>query len=242
MSRGAPDYGNVLAPGELTRLDDMAELPPRLGFPSSIDRMGKVVLLETFETGGGAVAPVYADLGETCGLSSEYSRYGGYTYELETVSSADSYAGAYIRVAAIGEDKIGTEVQFIVRDNYPVLDLQLFWHDGTYSYSWGLRWDTVNEDVYIGMNDADFIQIDGTYKMFLHRGLVHTMKLVGDIDDEEYVRAYINGKMLTLPTKSPVIASYTYTPDIATILYSRGRVGATPRIFVDTMILTRAEP
>jgi len=242
MPRGAPDYSNVRAPGNLDRLDDLAELPPRLGFPSGLDRLGKVVLLEDFDTGGNLVSALTADLGETSAISNEYNRYGRFSWELARVADADSYAGAYVRVAAIGEDRIGGEVQFVVREHYPNLKLYLSWHDGTNGYTWGLRWDTANEKAYLGSDSVGYTQITGTYKCFLNPALVHTMKIVGDIDDEAYIRAYIDGKKLTLPEADPYKYAYTYTPDIALSFYNGLDPTTAAKVFVDTMIITRAEP
>lgn len=241
MPRGAPDYSNVRSGEVLERLDDLAEIVPRLGFPSSIDRAGRVVMLETFKHGGGACVAQSAGLGETTQVSGEYSRYGGYTYELETVASVNSYAGVYTRVAAVGRDRVGAEAQFIVQGNYPVLKLILAWHDGEYSYNWTLRWDTTTDKVHIKDSDGTYLDVSGDYELFLHASLTHTMKLVADIDDESYVRAYIDGALLTLPEATAVKAAYALTPDLAVTFRNGVGPAHASRVYVDTLILTRDE-
>lgn len=47
MSRGTPDWGRNLDSTIFELVDGLAELPPRMGFPASIDRGGLGVLLRS---------------------------------------------------------------------------------------------------------------------------------------------------------------------------------------------------
>lgn len=241
MSHGLPDWGMTIKSDIYSLVDDLAELPPRLGFPSSIDRRGCVLLMETFDTGAGLCLPLTGALGETYGLSSLFARYGRFSYKLTRIANVNSYAAIYVRMGALVTDKIGVEVHFADTTHYPNLILYLQLQTLEALYTWGLRWDTINEKAYIGTQTGGWTEVDGTYFYTRYDSITHVMKLVADSEDFTYSRGLLDGNVLIFPEVDPVISTVTLSPYVACQFHNGYGPAYICSVYVDAIILTRGE-
>lgn len=242
MARGAPDYSNVKSGESLHRLDDLSELPPRLGYPISIDRAGEVVALDDFRYGIVAVQADDAGLGETIVASSDYSRYGGFTAKLTRAADASSYASVSAYALSLQSGKIGAEAQFCASGSTPNVKFYVQRYTGEYRLLWGLRWDDATDKIYIGGDTVGWTELSADYDIFQTPPHFHNMKLVVDVDNEDYERVIIDGENVAIAAVDAYKVANSNSPHTVVSYYNGVGPAAATTIYLDYVIITRNEP
>uniref|UniRef100_A0A6H2A251 Uncharacterized protein n=1 Tax=viral metagenome TaxID=1070528 RepID=A0A6H2A251_9ZZZZ len=237
-----PDGGFFAGSGIYPVQSDLGELAVRLGAPASIDRLGNVIYMRDFRYGLNSSEWGSSGAGEDVHLSGNHSMYGGYTVRLEKVASTSSYSGVEVRTVARSAGRVGVETLFAVITNYPKAKLYLYRYTGTQLYRWGLQWDTANQEVSI-LTDVDTWTLTGTtVKCLIGYPLLHSMKLVGDESDGDYVRALIDGVEIDLPEGTAVISSSTVDPHLLLRVFNSAGPPYGCFMYVDAIMVTVNEP
>lgn len=242
MPRGAPDYSNVRSPKDLYRLDDLAELAPRLHAVSSIDRSGNIVTSENFRYGLSSVETDTAGLGETVSASSTYSRYGGFTAKLEHLANPDSWSSISIYVPILETGKVGLEFEFSANGSDPCVIGYIGRYTGTQWLLWGVKWDATVDKVYIGGETVGWEEIGADFDILQDTPHHHNVKLVVDVGELNYERVIIDGKVVPIVPKEAQIVEAVLTSHVVVTIYNGKGPTAASQIYVDFVNITRDEP
>jgi len=241
MAHGTSDWGMGIKTDIYSLVDDLGELPPRLGWPSSVDRRGNVLLMETFDGGGGMVLIDTDQVGDEGVLCSDYARYGRFTYRLTRAADVDAFVSLETGIAAVVTDKIGLESHFFSTTGLPDIVLWLRWRDGTTEYLWGIRWDTTNSKIYLRNDDNTWVEVTGSFPYTIGNGLTHILKLVVDSNTYAYSRAFVDGTPITLPTVAVTTTPASYSPHVLISFLNSTGPAYSCIVYVDALILTRGE-
>ncbi len=242
MPRGAPDYGNVRAGADLHRLDDLAELVVRLGGVGSIDRAGEVVVLEDFRYGLAGVRVTADELGSSVNESSLYAHYGGYTANMARVANTLAWTKLEVFTPSMESGKIGVELQFAATSADPVVLLFISQYTGSKWLLWGLKWSSLTDKVYIGGETVGWTEVASGYDIAQDYHSYHNIKLVVDVENEDYERVLINGVSLSIIATDAKIATSTVAPHVVAIIENYGGTGLANEVYLDYVLITRNEP
>lgn len=242
MPHGAPDDSNVVKLLTVHRLDDMAELAVRLGSPVTFDRRGDVIWWAIFQYGMEGMFPVEGVSGDEVALSVRYPRQGPYCLKLTNNNITNSRCSVQKFVAYPTATGIGFECSFSVADDVDNIRFSLAGNDGSRSHYARIRYDHQNTRL-------QYLDEDNAYQTFA-TGLVlqvsdiveHTIKMVIDFAEEEYVRCILDDDVHSLagiPYRTLAgIENQYWTAAIRLFAVADG----TESIFIDSLIVTQNEP
>lgn len=242
MPRGAPDHSNVKSGEDLHRLDDLAELPPRLRYPSSVDRAGEVVAMEDFRHGLGGVEIAQDGLGSGVTASPLFTRFGGFSAKMARVANTLAWCRIEAFTPSLESGKIGAEIQFCADTADPVIILYISQYTGSKWLLWGLKWSALTDKVYIGGETVGWTEIASGYDISQGYRYFHNVKLVVDVEDEDYERVLINGVPLTVVSVAAKEASSTVLPHVVAYIENYGGTANANEVYLDYIIITRNEP
>lgn len=242
MPRGAPDYSNVKSGEDLHRLDDLAEIPPRLRYPSSIDRAGEVVVLEDFRYGLVGVETAKDDLGSSVTASPLFTRFGGFSAKLARVANALAWARVEAFTPSLESGKIGAEIQFCADTADPVVQIYISQYTGSKWLLWGLKWSALTDKIYIGGETVGWTEIGSGYDISQGYHYFHNAKLVVDVANKDYERVLINGAPLTLVAVAAKEEASTALPHVVVYVENYGGTANANELYLDYIIITRNEP
>ncbi|GAI67680.1 unnamed protein product [marine sediment metagenome] len=242
MPHGTPDWGHE-GPKETTfGLDDLGEHAVRMGSPHLWDRRGDVMAMADFRDGLGQAQIQSVGVGGTVGLSTGHTRTGAYSVVFggDGVNVTDQYA--FVELALPAPSKVGIEFSFSFESLDGVWEAYLYWTDAAREYQARVRFRPAGL-----LRDVSWF--DGGYHPF-NTGLflnqrdrpIHTMKMVVDLLNHEYVRFIINNHSYSL------IGNYAMdvAPSIQSYLWAWGiyhrQVGDVSDVYLDRLIVTQNEP
>jgi len=131
MPRGAPDYSSVTSAQPLHRLDDMSEIPARLGSPVTHDRAGKVVTMETFRSGVSHWRPAIYGTGSEIVASPAYFRSEPFSCKMVCGSDDARQAKIFKHFPLPVLGKYGVEVSWMPEYKIEQIQYRLTYYDGT---------------------------------------------------------------------------------------------------------------
>jgi hypothetical protein len=242
MARGAPDYSNVRAGDDLHRVDDLAEIPPRLGQVSSIDRAGEVVAIEDFRYGLVGVETAVDGLGSSVTASPLFTRFGGFSAKLARVANSNAWTRVEVFTPALASERIGAEIQFCADTADPIVRLYISQYTGSEVILWGLKWNAVLDKIYIGDDTTGWTEIASGYDIAQGYHSFHNMKLVADVTNKDYERVFVNGVPLTVADVSAQSGANTVAPHVVVYVQNYGGTPNANEIYLDYVIITRNEP
>lgn len=242
MPHGTPDWGLLGPKTTVFGLDDLGEHAARLGSPHFFDRRGDTVFLTDFSEGMSFFWPVAWGGAGTTGFSTGNSRTGAYAVRLTPGATAGDYAELQFMLAPSVLGPIGLEFTFGSAEVGCYWEGWLHWNDGV---DWAearirVSMSTGELEYYIGA--ARWVHIATVGTMRAWASAMHTLKMVVDINREEYVRVLLNDQVYPLPGVPIPPVGGVLAPHI------RGHIRCT-RLgaimddgYVDNVIITQNEP
>lgn len=242
MARGAADYSNVKSGDNLHRLDNLAELPPRMKQISSIDRAGEIIVAEDFSYGLVGVETDEDALGSSVTVSPLFTRYGGFSIKMARAANALAWTKIECFTPSLESGKIGVEIQFCAETYDPVVLLFISQYTGEQWLLWGLKWSSLTDKVYIGGETVGWVEIASGYDISQGYHSFHNVKLVVDVENENYERVLVNGVPLTIVEKAAKAVSSEIIPHVVAYVENYGGTVEANEVYLDYILITRNEP
>lgn len=242
MSRGAPDYSNVKAANPLHRVDDLAELAARLGSPVTHDRGGSVLFLDSFTYGLGGWDATGYGTGASVALVPTPFRSGPFAVKMVAGSDGASAAKIVRRVPYPVLNQYGLEMSYRMEANTAYIDMVLSRMDGTNEHSFYVRYDNLLNELQIKDSDGNFEAVATGMELWGDRAIFHNLKLVVDLEDDEFVRLVSNDCPYLLTDKPAYVFANADNPHVRIDVKLWGNAGANGFSYFDDVILTQNEP
>lgn len=242
MPRGAPDYSNVSAAQPLHRLDDMAELAARLGSPSTHDRSGSVVYIETFSNGLGSWVKAGNPADYDISIATDQFRHGPFSCKLTAGFAEEGYAKLFRKFPYPVLNKYGLE--FSVKMGADTGDFlwTLAYHDGTYEHSYTMKYMVSEEEIWIKGTGGGYTPLVEDLPLLFLYSPFHTIKMVVDLPNDEFVRLIVNETNYPISEYPAYVFETPDSPNVRIDLQQRTAIEASPVSYVDDIILTQNEP
>lgn len=242
MSRSGPDYSNFLSAAPVHRVDDMGELAVRLGSPDSFNRAGNVIFVESFEFGMQRW-DISGGVGDgSVGLTPTMYRSGPYSLEMVPKTTGGLYQWIWTRLPYPDSDTIGIEASFVVRAATDSFDLGMWVFDGDSFKRCEIKYDHSLRNLYY-MNDVEvWTLLDDNINLFNSHNLFHTLKLVVDIDADQYKRIVIDSTDMTGLSYAFYTEANLAHPYIQPHVRVYAADDSQPVHYVDDIIITVNEP
>jgi len=242
MPHGTPDWGLVGPKDIVYGLDDLGEHAVRLGSPHLWDRRGDALYATCFREGLGMFHGALSGAGATVRLSTGHSRQGAYAVMLRSGVDALRYAMLHLAFPFQDPSAVGLELSFAVNPRTSEIRADVEWYDGANVHRGRVLYDHV-------LSQLRYWTPGGVWAV-LQAGVVrhtcirpeHTMKLVVDMDVQEYVRFLLDEQAydmrgIAAETVLDLRAPYWYFA-----IWHFGLVGFNVDTYIDNVIVTQNEP
>ena len=242
MAHGLPDWGLVGPKTTTYGLDDMGELAVRLGSPDLFDRRGDVVALTDFRDGLGALEWVGAGPGAKVKLVTSMGRQGAYCVSLQAGLNAGGWAAIYESFPIQRVCALGFEFSFSVQMNTAAIRNFVRWFDGANQYTGLVGYDHVAQNLWY--RDAEGAAIVFAPNVLLNESgePEHTVKLVVDMLDQQYVRVMLDSSVYDLKGIGLWKVANSSSPHMTVWALHDGDGSVNVESYVDNVIVTRNEP
>ena len=236
-----PDWGGTYNAGQFYPLFDMAELAARLGSPITYDRRGGLIWFYDFHYGLGDVG---ADgiLGGGVNLSADYWERPPFSAWLYTGANDSSQAHVERRMPVPQSLRVGFQASLRFGAEADHVQLTLDHYDGTTRWCVELDIDPYNSRLRASTEEGGYVVLDAALPD-LNTGyyFVHA-KVVADLSDHSLIRVLLDGDEYDLSAHSMQPIASGLAPHIRGKVLLDNIEAAAANLFVDTMILTAAEP
>lgn len=242
MPHGYPPWSGVKKQTVFSLPIDMGELAARLGSPVTFDRRGDVIYADTFEHG---LNKWYlGDVWENAEvyLSSAKALHGAYSCKMET-SDAEGFQvwiSRYFQPTVVGQ--VGVEVSYQLVDEQVDIELSIAHFTGTDEYAYHIKHDTSADTLYYQNATPEWVPVlTDAYATRSATGW-NTIKLVVDLESEEFVRATFNDQ--GAPLSGYTSARTTIGTEAAIYIATQawGDTDAVYPVYLDRIIVTQNEP
>lgn len=239
---GTPDWGLESGSGQLYRVSDLAELAARLGSIVTFDRRGSVIWLSSFDHGLAEFLTSAPGTGASIAASAARTRRGQYSALLTAGSDTGQTATLTRYLPVPPAAYFGAELSFSLASTISSLQLTIDHFRGAYGTRYRVRWsDTLETLQYLDSNEA--WQTLASNVPLLHQSyFFHTMKLVIDPENRQYVRFMLDNDTYAMPGISGFVEASGGLDVGAVFLALTGRPGFNDQVYVDDVILTTEEP
>jgi len=242
MSHGYPDYGVGAEIANIHRVTDLGELAVRLGSPSFFDRRGYVFWYDDMESGINRWEITTAGSGSKVETSPDYKLSGGYSMMLYAGIDGTPYAQAIAYSPYPVLSKIGLEAAIAFGGAPLYIRMDLHFHDGSWWYSYNLRWFPTSGLVQILDDSGNYATVLTSEGITDTPQLFNIIKLVVDPQRGHYHRLILNSSEVDLSAYGCLAAESPIHPYIRCVFLNVGDgVNACP-VYVDNVILTQQEP
>lgn len=244
-SQGGIDYpdggfasGSIVYPVS----GDLGELAARIGSPTTHNREGNVIYMETFEHGLGAWwANGYGTGGEVI-TSAEKFRMGGYAAKLIAGSDGAAAAKIYRDVPYPALSNFGLEASWYPGTGIKQVDMVLARTDGTNEHQLYVRYDDTVSKIQIKDENGDFVDIVTGLDLTPTYASFHTMKVVGDFTNDTFLRLIINSTEYDLSDYAAYVFANADPKRMRVDLKLWGVAETNGYVYFDDIILTYNEP
>lgn len=228
-------WGNAIQMG-------IAELASVLTPCKRFDRRGNVVFQDSFEGGFNKWYGNTTGAGGGVGLAAERAWWGDYSLRMTTPVQAGGFSWISKVFQPTILEKIGIEVGYNVDDDPPEVWIYISRYDGTNYHLWIIKHDTDASELFYRSSGAAWVRFATDAYCDTSFYAWHTLKLVLDLSNNEYLRVLYNNQEYDLEgLASQSIASAT-TPRISVVFEIWGDDVANYDVFLDNIILTQNEP
>lgn len=242
MTHGAPDNFNTNPRPTTFTLSDDAELAVRQGSISSIDRLGDIIYIDSYENGLLQWETETGGLGESIGLSTKSSDHGGFTVEHIIPANPLAYTKLFKRFPYPVASKIGMEFHSTTHEYSAIAVYQAIFYTGSYKIHFAIKYDAVAGKAYLLNHLGVWVEVTSNFFAYPSSKLFHKIKAVVDLPNLKYSRYKVPSGSIDISSYSPLITAdvtllHMY---VDTILY--GSASGEITVYGDSVIITQNEP
>jgi hypothetical protein len=242
MSRGHKDFGQSGQTAIIHSVTDMGELAARLGSPNVFQRSGNVIFMTDFEHGLADLVQDPQGEGSSIDLMGDRAYSGGSSVRLIGGEDGGMRAILTKRFHTVETNQMGIESTFSMNADCEYFSVSITVRDGD------------NKKVYqlhANMTDGEFQYYNsGGTKTFLHAfdwgnddlDHWHTMKLIVDLENKKYVRAFYNEEVFDLTDIEPHNTPTGDAPRLDFGIWTLAKPGKNGIAYADNFIITINEP
>lgn len=243
MAHGAPDWYIYRTAASTFPLGDMAELATRLGALSTFDRRGDTILQEDFEHGLARWGTDTSGTGAAVAIDTTYFRSGPNSIKLTQGSADNAYAAIHTAIYYPRVSFIAAEFSIMIPISFGELRLDLYLYSGAVLTQFSMRYNRATTLIEIVQLTGSWPDISATVQTAAAAWIWHTIKLVGDLNAQKYVRLIFDQIEYDLSAYDAVVATDTSTaPHFLVSIGIRNTDGASRDVYIDDVILTQDEP
>jgi len=242
MAHGTPDWYGTGPTTTVHRVTDLGELAVRLGSPVIFDRRGNVVWMDSFEHGLNkwVLGDLFANA--EVALSSIKAFVGTYACRIVTSDQVNGYTWIAREFQPIEVGQVGCELSYQIVDEEVDYWLSISHYTGTDEYAYRVWHDTSASKLYYSDETLGWTEVAaGVHATTSDTGW-NTMKLVVDLESEEYVRVLFNDTGEVLDGKTCVHTTTGTDPGLGVAINAYGDTVSTYVTYVDKVIITQNEP
>lgn len=240
MGHGQRDWANVGTEEVVHGLSDLAELGARLWSPNLFNREGVTVFQESFQHGLAFWRLVDTGSG-VAELSPAIYRTGGYSVRLYAGETSANAAYLYGSLPYPVLGNYGAEVSFTLDSKVDKVNVALVLHDGSESHSPQLLVDVPGRELQYLDEDSAWQTAIAGLQFNTDDYLFHTLKLVVDWVDKEYLRVFFDNRFASLAGIPYPRSTSSTSPYIQFQIRPYGVSGQLGQAYVDDIIITQAE-
>jgi hypothetical protein len=242
MAHGYKDYGSGAPKSTVYAVPDMGELAARLGSPVTFDRRGDLIWFDDFESG----IDKWSCAGNGSNYSADWSaaaaRSGAFSIRLRPGDSVGNLMNMQRHLPYPKLSKLGLEWSFTYDANLQFHTCTFAAYDGTNVKDGRLSYET-SGGLWKYMDSAAAWQNMATgVTLYSALDCFHTVKLVIDFENSEYVRAILNSVEYDLANIAIRTAASSLYPHIVVTIVTYNGAGGTQQNYVDDVIITQNEP
>lgn len=218
------------------------DLTARLGSIAIYDRRGQIYWWDTFAGGLNHWTYGIIGTGGSVSITAEYSNLLPYCAKLVAGDDPSGWAQIIARVRRPQDTKFGLQFSFSPDTYVQQAEGMLRIYTGTQLFYIGARWDQVNNNLDVYVRGGTWATIDASPNLRVVDGMFHTMKVVGDLVNQTYIRLLLNNKEYDISTELIQVDASTEDPHSDVRITDYGGTGINPVCYIDDVILTAQEP
>ncbi|KKM27720.1 hypothetical protein LCGC14_1571830, partial [marine sediment metagenome] len=240
--RDLPDWGGLPAPLTVHEVTDLGELAARLGSVVTYHRGGVVIFVEDFADGMNRWDTVLGGAGDVADLSLVRSLSGLLSARLLAASAAAPYAQIWHKLPVQIASRAGCEIAFAMDGVTSEVDLQIARYDGSNLVLGRVFYDAVNERLRYRDSADVAVTLATGVALSTVAGVFHYMKLVVDLESDEYVKVLLDNVAYSLTGVALRTQASATAPGFAILALNRGVAGESHAVYLDRVIITQNEP
>lgn len=242
MPRGAEDYSNVSSKNPLHRLDDMAELAARLGSPSTHERSGRIIFLDSFEYGM-ASWQAGAPGDSSVAVTAEEKRSKAFSVKMSAVSGNGLNSAQISRAfpyPTLNRQGLEFSVMFLHKPRYLIWTLGRRY--GQFEDQYQYMYMADEKEIVVTLQGGSSKAVVEDIELYVGSGLFHTIKIVADMETNKHVRLIVNEQVIPMGDYGPNTIEHVSSPHTNVVVTLWSDNGETNTVFIDDVILTQGEP
>lgn len=242
MTHGTPDW-NVTGGKKTTyQLNDMGELAVRLGSIVNFDRLGEVFLLDDFEASALKCATITTGTGAAVALSSAAAKSGSQSCKLTTGNAEDNLAGIQRRSYLPVSGQFGFEYSFALGSDLKRLWSYGYAYDGVSLHSPSVRYNPQLDTLEYMDSGGSWVNLDSGLDLCEMDVMFHSMKLVFDFANQEYIRLRLDEKTYNLAGIAYQTGANAAAPRFDAVVAAINNAAGNHYAYIDDIIITQNEP
>lgn len=242
MPGETPDWGALSAQATAFPVTDLGELAVRLGSIDSFDRRGDVLLLDDFEDGVDKWEAVLGGSGDSVTLSFARARNGRYSVLLTAAAAASPSARILRQLPYPVLSRFGLEVSFNFDAAVARLTFLFQLEDGTDRSVFAVRWEDADGELQYQDSSGSYVAFATGVDPQVPETLFHTLKLVVDGVNGNYVRVLYDDREYDLAGIAGAVSASAVSPRLTLMITLTGTDGQSQTVYVDDVITTQNEP
>lgn len=245
MPHGTPDWGLVGPKATTYGLDDLGEHAVRLGSPHLWDRRGDVIWMTDFRNGVGDILGTCSGAGCLIGLHTGWARQGAYCVLMQAGDDDEHLARLYKVLPLPVASGVGVEFSFSVGTWTEDWQLHLHWCNGVRWWETAVRHDFQNDrlEYLSAANVWTLVHEDAIdFNLAELASPMHVLKLVVDINLEQYVRVTLSDQEWGLAGVGARDRGLLAQRNLDVFIYHHSVATHVQEAFADSVIVTQNEP
>jgi len=219
----------------------LTELAVRLGSIVRYRRTGSVIWLDAMEFTPMRWSTYKESASCSIGYSNEAAESGGQSIKIRSANIIGKYCHITKYIPIVPTGKAGYEVSVSLGSGTYGFYMWYEIADGTNVYVFGLKYDTDTHKVYVYEHSEVWTEVETLTRLWTNVTLFHNFKMIIDVDNLLYVKAYIDTAEIDLSSYTPSHYELAYGKWIAakTGMYSKQTTQR--NVYIDNVILTEME-
>lgn len=242
MAHGAPDFSKYRRDSASYSLEDLSELAVRLGSIVAFDRLGDIALLDGFESGLSMWTLTGTGTGYEQVIDTDHYRTRTPSAKLTTGEEDGSWVNIMRHAFYPGARRIGLEVSLTTHASQSLLRLRLLIRDGTHDHTIEILLKPTTDTIAYYDDNYDEATLDDTLSIHHDEHLFHVLKLVADLDTNEYVRIRFDNQTWDMTGIAYRTRATALAPVIFIDIEVTDNIAANMSVYIDNVILTKDEP